>query len=139
MIVVVSLSIVTFLAEPSSSSMTFSSLLPSSSLMTFAPVSTAISSSMYLRRSPNPGAFTRIREVNLFRNCHTVFGDRRAAIFLVEYDVASFWAEGDFCCVREFIHTAQNRRTRVFAKSYLLCHIFACSPSSMPGCGSGKG
>src|ERR1041384_8359670 len=58
MIVVVSLSIVTFLAQPNSSSMRFSSLIPSSSLITFAPVSTAISSSMSLRRSPNPGAFT---------------------------------------------------------------------------------
>ena len=38
--------------------MTFSSFSPTSSLMTWAPVSTAMSCSIALRRSPKPGALT---------------------------------------------------------------------------------
>ena len=43
---------------PSMSSFTFSSLMPRSSLMTWPPVTMAMSSSMALRRSPKPGALT---------------------------------------------------------------------------------
>src|SRR5229473_3515226 len=57
-IVVLSLSIVIFLARPRSESCTFSSLMPRSSLMTLPPVRIPMSSSMALRRSPKPGALT---------------------------------------------------------------------------------
>ena len=57
-IVVASLSTVIFFARPSCSSATFSSFTPRSSLITVPPVSTAMSPSMALRRSPKPGAFT---------------------------------------------------------------------------------
>ena len=58
MIVVFSLSTVTRLARPRSSSFTESSRMPVSSMMALPPVRIAISSSMDLRRSPKPGAFT---------------------------------------------------------------------------------
>ena len=58
MMVVVSLSISTRLARPSMSSVTFSSLMPRSSEIIWPPVSTAMSSSIALRRSPKPGALT---------------------------------------------------------------------------------
>ena len=56
--VVLSLSAVIFLAWPRSSIFTFSSLIPRSSVMHLPPVRMAMSSSIALRRSPNPGAFT---------------------------------------------------------------------------------
>ncbi|MCY1239164.1 hypothetical protein D9M72_519420 [compost metagenome] len=56
--VVFSFSIITRLARPSVSSVTLSSLMPTSSETTVPPVSTAISSSIALRRSPKPGALT---------------------------------------------------------------------------------
>ena len=37
--------------------------------------------------------FIRIFELDLFRDCHAVLGDRGAAEFLVENDVAARWAE----------------------------------------------
>ena len=58
MIVVLSLSIVTFFAVPRSSTRMFSSLSPRSSVIALPLVSVAISSSIALRRSPKPGAFT---------------------------------------------------------------------------------
>ena len=58
MIVVLSLSTTTRFARPRSFSVTFSSLSPSSSLITWPPVRIAMSCSMALRRSPKPGAFT---------------------------------------------------------------------------------
>ncbi len=48
----------TFLAVPSMLTFTFSSLMPRSSLITWPPVTMAMSSSIALRRSPKPGAFT---------------------------------------------------------------------------------
>ncbi len=57
-IVVFSFSITTFLARPSIATVTFSSLMPRSSAMSCPPVRMAMSSSMALRRSPKPGAFT---------------------------------------------------------------------------------
>jgi hypothetical protein len=48
----------TRLARPSMSSVTFSSLMPRSSEITWPPVRIAMSSSMALRRSPKPGALT---------------------------------------------------------------------------------
>src|SRR6266571_988292 len=56
--VVSSLSISTRFAEPRSFSVAFSRVNPTSSAMTWPPVRTEMSSSMALRRSPNPGAFT---------------------------------------------------------------------------------
>ena len=56
--VVLSLVTMTRLAVPSRSSVTFSSLRPTSSLMTWAPVRMAMSCSIALRRSPKPGALT---------------------------------------------------------------------------------
>ena len=58
MIVVLSLSTTIRLARPRSWSVTFSSLMPSSSAITLPPVRIAMSSSMALRRSPKPGALT---------------------------------------------------------------------------------
>ena len=58
MIVVESLSTTIRRAWPSTSRPTLSSLSPTSSLTTSPPVSTAMSASIALRRSPNPGAFT---------------------------------------------------------------------------------
>ena len=58
MTVVLSLSTTIRLARPRSFSVTFSSLSPSSSLITWPPVRIAMSCSMALRRSPKPGAFT---------------------------------------------------------------------------------
>ena len=55
-IVVLSLSMVTRLAEPRCSSVAVSSSRPTSSLITVAPVRIARSSSIALRRSPKPGA-----------------------------------------------------------------------------------
>src|SRR5258707_286568 len=57
-IVVFSRSIRTRRARPSMSRVTFSSLIPSSSVITWPPVTIAMSSSIALRRSPNPGALT---------------------------------------------------------------------------------
>ncbi len=51
-----------------------------------------------------------IFEFDLFRHGHTVFGDRRAAVLLIENDVASLWTERDFHCVGELINAAQNCR-----------------------------
>jgi hypothetical protein len=48
-------------ARPSCETCVFSSLRPISSVMTSPPVRIAMSSSMRLRRSPKPGAFTRRR------------------------------------------------------------------------------
>ena len=58
MIVVLSLSTTIRFARPNCSIVTFSSLSPRSSEMGCPPVSTAISCSMALRRSPKPGALT---------------------------------------------------------------------------------
>ncbi len=55
---VFSFSIRTFLARPSMASVTDSSLMPRSSAIIWPPVRIAMSSSMALRRSPKPGAFT---------------------------------------------------------------------------------
>ena len=57
-IVVLSLSIVTVSAVPSISKSAFSRENPRSSEITVPPVKIAISSSIALRRSPKPGAFT---------------------------------------------------------------------------------
>src|SRR5208283_1747163 len=56
--VVLSLSMVSFLAWPRSLTWTFSSLMPRSSVMALPPVRMAISCNMALRRSPKPGALT---------------------------------------------------------------------------------
>src|SRR6266540_919267 len=76
MIVVESLSTTTRRARPSCESFVFSSLSPISSVITSAPVRTAMSSSMRLRRSPKPGAFTATA-VNVPRSLlTTIVADR---------------------------------------------------------------
>ena len=57
-IVVLSLSTLIDLQDPKSLIVTFSSLIPKSSEITWPPVRIAISSSIAFLRSPNPGAFT---------------------------------------------------------------------------------
>ena len=66
MIVVVSLVTMTRRARPRRSRSTFSSLRPTSGAITSAPVRVAMSVSISLRRSPNPGALTAT-EVNVPR------------------------------------------------------------------------
>ena len=56
-----------------------------------------------------------------------------------EYYVASSWTEGGFYRVGKSIHTAQNCRTRVSAKSYFLCHYLYLFIPPMPDFGFGKG
>jgi len=58
MMVVLSLSTVIFLARPRSEMETFSSSIPSSSMIALPPVRVAMSISISLRRSPKPGALT---------------------------------------------------------------------------------
>ena len=58
--------------------------------------------------------FIRIFELDLFRDRHTVLGDRGAAEFLVENDVASARAECGLHGFRQFLDTAQQRVPRVF-------------------------
>ena len=58
MIVVSSLVMMTLRARPSRSRVAFSSLRPTSSVMTWPPVRIAMSCSCALRRSPKPGALT---------------------------------------------------------------------------------
>ena len=68
--VVFSLSTFTWRAVPSWSTVVSFSSMPSSSLMTWPPVSTAISCSMALRLSPKPGALTAT-QVNVPRSLLT--------------------------------------------------------------------
>src|SRR6266704_308786 len=63
-IVVFSLSIITFLARPSISTVTFSSLMPRSAETMVPPVRIAMSSSIALRRSPKPGALAAAQLVD---------------------------------------------------------------------------
>ena len=58
--------------------------------------------------------FIRIFELDFFRDRHTVLGDRRAAEFLVENDVATARSERGLDGLREFLDTAQQRVPRVF-------------------------
>ena len=60
--VVSSLVMITLRAVPSRSTVVFSSFRPTSSEMTWPPVRIAMSASVALRRSPNPGAFTAADE-----------------------------------------------------------------------------
>src|SRR6185503_12900592 len=76
--VVFSFSMMTFLARPSILSVTFSRLMPRSSEMSWPLVRIAMSSSMALRRSPKPGAFTAAPLVDDERRqclAFDVFGD----------------------------------------------------------------
>src|SRR6266852_4056283 len=89
--VVLSLSTTTFLALPRSSSLRFSSLIPRSSVMALPPVRMAMSSSMALRRSPKPGAFTAQQERlarlgDLFEQRNHVLHD--AELLFVDQDEA---------------------------------------------------
>ena len=68
--------------------------------------------------------FIRILELDFLGHGHTVFGDRRAAEFLVEDDVAAARSEGGFDGAREFLDSAKKRMPRVFIELELFsCHI----------------
>ena len=58
--------------------------------------------------------FVRVFQFDLLRDRHTVLGDRGAAEFLVENDVATVGAERGRDGFRQFLDTAQQRVTRVF-------------------------
>ena len=60
--------------------------------------------------------FIRIFELDFLGHGHTVFGDRRAAEFLVEDDVAAARSEGRFDGAREFLDAAEKRMPRVLVK-----------------------
>src|ERR1700689_2082052 len=89
--VVFSLSIITFLALPSMASVTFSSLMPRSSLIAWPPVRTAMSCSMALRRSPKPGAFV----ADLFHRLGEVVADFLVAVGGNGADLGDFGVRGD--------------------------------------------
>src|SRR4030081_2693872 len=69
--VVLSLVTVTRRARPSCSTLVWSSFKPRSSLMTVPPVRVAMSASIAVRRSPNPGALTATA-VNVPRSLLTI-------------------------------------------------------------------
>src|SRR4030095_10023520 len=58
--------------------------------------------------------FIRIFELDLFRDRHPVLGDRGAAEFLVENDVATARAECGLDGFRPFLYTTQQRVPRYF-------------------------
>src|SRR5215212_1213690 len=87
--VVFSFSTSTRVARPSISGVTFSSLMPRSSETTWPPVSTAMSSSMALRRSPKPGAFTAAT-FRPPRSLFTTSGLQRGQLLLEDQDVRIF-------------------------------------------------
>ncbi len=58
--------------------------------------------------------FIRIFQFDFLGDGHTVLGDRRAAEFLVEDDVAAFRSEGRCDGAGEFLDAAQERLPRVF-------------------------
>ena len=58
--------------------------------------------------------FIRVFQLDLFRDRHTVLGDRGAAEFLIENDVATARAERGLHGFRQFLDTAQQRVPRVF-------------------------
>ena len=60
--------------------------------------------------------FIRVFELDFFRDRHTVLGDRRAAEFLVENDVATARPEGGLDGSREFLDTAQQARAARFRR-----------------------
>ena len=60
--------------------------------------------------------FIRIFELDFLRHGHTIFGDRRAAEFLVEDDVAAARSEGRFHGAREFLDAAKKRVPRIFVE-----------------------
>src|SRR5262249_41583843 len=60
--------------------------------------------------------FVRVFELDLFCHCHTILGDRRAAEFLVENDVAAGRAECGLDGFRQLLDTAQQRVPRAFVE-----------------------
>ena len=70
-----------------------------------------------------------VLEFNLFRHGHAVFRDGRAAIFLIEHNVAPLRPQSNLHCVGEFVYTTQNCGAGFFTMNYLLCHNLS-SPNS---------
>ncbi len=67
--------------------------------------------------------FIGILELDLFRDGHTVLGDRGAAEFLVEDDVATGRPESGLHGFREFLDTAKQGVPRGFVELELFsCH-----------------
>ena len=60
--------------------------------------------------------FVRIFELDFLGHGHTVLGDRRAAEFLVEDDVAAARSEGRLDGAREFLDAAEKRVPRVLVE-----------------------
>ena len=59
---------------------------------------------------------------DLFGHGHTVFGDRRSAVFLFEDDTAASRAESYFHRVGKLIDAAQDRLTGIIAIKNLFRH-----------------
>ena len=69
--------------------------------------------------------FIRIFEFDFLGDGHTVFGDGRAAEFLVEDDVAAGWSEGGLDGAGEFLDAAQECVPGVLVELELFsCHDF---------------
>jgi hypothetical protein len=64
--------------------------------------------------SPATSDVFEATSLDLFRDRHAVLGDRGAAEFLVENDVAPTRAECGLYGFRQFLDTAQQRVPRVF-------------------------
>src|SRR5207302_7857241 len=60
--------------------------------------------------------FIRILKLDFLGHGHTILGDRRAAEFLVEDDVAATRSEGRFHSAREFLDAAKKRVPRILIK-----------------------
>ncbi len=60
--------------------------------------------------------FVRILELDFLGHGHTILGDRRAAEFLVEDDVAAARSEGRFHSARELLDAAEKRMPRILIK-----------------------
>src|SRR5689334_12620037 len=73
----------------------------------------------------------RIRQLDLFRDRHAVFGDGRRAEFLIDDDVSALGAESDFHRVGELVDAALERGARVRIEAeFLRGHIESCGESS---------
>ena len=65
----------------------------------------------------------RVLQLNFLGDGDAVLGDERRTKFLLDDDVAALGAKGDFHCVGENVHAAQNRLTGIFTVHNLLCHF----------------
>ena len=61
-------------------------------------------------------------QLNLFGYCHTVFGDVRSAVFLVNHYIASLRTQRHFHCVSQLVNASLQRFTRLGIVCNILCH-----------------